>query len=160
VPYDLPPPPPDVPALYHQLGISDIPQFSARPGNFTPDFGTVRPGDEWLAYAQRLPMVEPRAEARDRWLAHLPESENVDDRRDQMAIDMDDLRWRKAHGPKKPLKQFPRFPSRERRAGSKRKRMPGSRPRNNQTWPQRRIFYSEVARERNSSGLGYQPYGL
>jgi hypothetical protein len=85
----------------------DILQFTGRPGNFTPDVGPVRPGEEWLAYAQRQPMVEPRAEAWGRWLADLPESENVEDRRDDMARDMDDLRWRKAHGPKKPLVQFP-----------------------------------------------------
>ena len=44
VPYDMPPPPPDVPALYLQLGISDIPQFTGRPGNFTPDVGPVSRG--------------------------------------------------------------------------------------------------------------------
>jgi hypothetical protein len=75
-----------------------------------PDFGQVPPGQEWLAYAQQSPgktlgqFVRP--EAWDRWLANSPESENVEDRRSLDNIDMDTLRWRRAHEPKKPLAQF------------------------------------------------------
>ena len=103
MPYDMPPPPPDVPAIVRQSA--------------SPDFGPVRPGEEWLAYAQQTPsivlgpLVKP--EAWDRWLASAPESENVEDRRSGDNIDMDTLRWRRAHGllpeqqAKKPLVQFP-----------------------------------------------------
>jgi hypothetical protein len=102
VPYDLPPPPPDVPAIVHQYA--------------QPDFGQVRPGQEWLALAQQGPEVflapHVRAEAWDRWLANLPESENIEDRRSDDNRDMDDLRWRRAHGllKKAPLVQFPPAP--------------------------------------------------
>ena len=34
-------------------------------------------------------------------------SENIEDRRGPDAIDMDEIYWRRAHEPKKALKQFP-----------------------------------------------------
>jgi hypothetical protein len=66
------------------------------------DFGVYRerPGQE-------MPAIGPRPEAWDRWLANAPESENIEDRRGPDATDMDEIRWRRAHEPKKPLKQFP-----------------------------------------------------
>ena len=44
------------------------------------------------------PFVKP--EAWDRWLANAPESENVEDRSDLDAIDMDEIYWRRARGEK------------------------------------------------------------
>jgi hypothetical protein len=50
-------------------------------------------------------VVKP--DAWDRWLADLPESEKAQDGRSQDQIDMDNLRWRRAHEAKKRLVQFP-----------------------------------------------------
>jgi hypothetical protein len=55
------------------------------------------------------PLVRP--EAWDRWLANTPESENIEDQRSDDQRDMDQLRWRRAHAPKKPLVQFPPAPA-------------------------------------------------
>jgi hypothetical protein len=46
----------------------------------------------------------------DRWLANAPMSENIEDRRGDDQTDLDEPRWKKWYGPKKPptaLKQFP-----------------------------------------------------
>ena len=48
-----------------------------------------------------------KPEAWDRWLAGAPKGQNIEDRRDLDAIDIDNIRWRRAHEPKKPLVQFP-----------------------------------------------------
>ena len=73
-----------------------VPQYAE------PNFGLARelPGQE-------MPAISPKPEAWDRWLANAPESQNVEDRRSDDNRDMDDLRWRRAHEPKKPLVQFP-----------------------------------------------------
>ena len=54
-----------------------------------------------------MPAISPRPEAWDSWLANVPMSENIEDRRGPDATDMDEIRWRKMHEAKKPLKQFP-----------------------------------------------------
>jgi hypothetical protein len=46
-----------------------------------------------------LRQLSPNPEAWDRWLANLPESENIEDRRDPDAIDMDEIYWRRVIRP-------------------------------------------------------------
>jgi hypothetical protein len=72
------------------------------PQRAEPNFGLARelPGQE-------MPAISPRPEAWDRWLAIAPMSENIEDRRGDDQIDMDEIRWRKWHEAKKPLVQFP-----------------------------------------------------
>jgi hypothetical protein len=70
------------------------------------DFINAQLGDAHKGGVHALsPFVQP--EGWDRWLASAPESQNIEDRRDLDAIDMDNIRWQRAHAPKKPLKQFP-----------------------------------------------------
>jgi hypothetical protein len=74
----------------------------------TPPIDAINATSEYAAQAgihALSHLVKP--EPWDRWLANLPESENIEDRRGPDAIDMDEIRWRKAHEAKKPLKQFP-----------------------------------------------------
>jgi hypothetical protein len=73
-----------------------VPQYAE------PNFGLARelPGQE-------MPAISPRVEAWDRWLANAPMTENIEDRRGDDQIDMDNIRWQRMYGPKKALKQFP-----------------------------------------------------
>jgi hypothetical protein len=89
---------PNVPGTVIPQYAEPVPAYQ-RPG---PDFGVYRerPGQE-------MPAISPKPEAWDRWLANLPESGTVEDRRGPDAIDMDEIYWRRAHEPKKALKQFP-----------------------------------------------------
>jgi hypothetical protein len=72
------------------------------PQHAEPNFGLARelPGQE-------MPAISPRPEAWDRWLANAPMTENIEDRRGDDQIDMDNIRWQRMYGPKKALKQFP-----------------------------------------------------
>jgi hypothetical protein len=119
VPYDMPPPPPDVPAIVRPA--SDFGGWSQGPmvAPYDPREYAKLPYDVRMALesAQETPSITlgplVKPEAWDLWLADLPESEKVEDRRSGDNIDMDTLRWRRAHGllpeqqAKKPLVQFP-----------------------------------------------------
>src|SRR5262249_25206381 len=73
-----------------------------------PSTDAINAASEYAAQAgvhALSPLVKP--EAWDRWLANAPMSEKIEDRRGPDATDMDEIRWRKWHEPKKPLKQFP-----------------------------------------------------
>jgi hypothetical protein len=72
VPYDMPPPPPDVPAI--------VQRYSPGGWTFNPD-------------SLPLDNIEPRAAAWDRWLAEIPESANVEDLRSPEEKDEDQERW-------------------------------------------------------------------
>jgi hypothetical protein len=109
----MPPPPPDVPAIVRPA--SDFGGWAQEPmvAPFDRREYAKLPWDVRAALesAQQTPgmtlapFVKPQAW--DRWLASMPESQNVEDRRDLDAIDMDEIRWRRAHEPKKPLVKFP-----------------------------------------------------
>ena len=72
-----------------------------------------------------MPAIAPKVEAWDRWIAAAPESQNIEDRRDLDAIDMDEIYWRRARGEKGQLIQFPPSETDAKSAAQRRSRRDG-----------------------------------